>query len=184
MEKSLTAAGQRVLDAAGELFYREGIHAVGVALVAERAGVTKKTLYDCFGSKDALVTRYLRARHERWWAHLEQRLATASSPLTLFDAYLDHPALATARGCAFLNAAGELPPGHPGLAVVREHKAAVRHRLGELVAEARPDAVPAETEEVADLLWLVLEGAVAHLGLDGDAAMTRARRIARVHLGG
>jgi AcrR family transcriptional regulator len=51
----MTPAGQRVLDVASRLFYRGGINAVGVALIAETAGVTKKTLYDCFGSKQKLV---------------------------------------------------------------------------------------------------------------------------------
>ncbi|SDS22609.1 TetR/AcrR family transcriptional regulator [Actinopolymorpha singaporensis] len=64
--RELTPAGRRILDAASALFYDQGIHAVGVDAVARAAGVTKKTLYDCFGSKDVLVACYLRARDERW----------------------------------------------------------------------------------------------------------------------
>lgn len=179
-EPPLTRAGARVLDVAGELFYREGINSVGVARVAEVAGVTKKTLYDCFGSKDALVTRYLRHRDAMWWQHLEQRLETASAPraLALFDAYLDHPGLDTGRGCAFLNAAAELPPGHPGLGVIRRHKAAVRQRLVDLVAETATDPTLAET------LFLVLEGATAQLALGDDTHVAAARRLAVAHLDG
>src|SRR5918994_1513929 len=62
----LTPAGERLLDAAAELFYRRGIRAVGVDLIADVAGTTKKTLYDRFGSKDALVALYLRRRAQRW----------------------------------------------------------------------------------------------------------------------
>ena len=53
---ALTEAGTRLLEAASELFYDRGVRAVGVDLIAETAGTTKKTLYDRFGSKDALVT--------------------------------------------------------------------------------------------------------------------------------
>ena len=69
-DPALTPAGERLLDAASELFYRRGIRAVGVDLVAETAGTTKKTLYDRFGSKDELVALYLRRRARRWQAFL------------------------------------------------------------------------------------------------------------------
>ena len=177
----LTPAGERILSVAGELFYRQGLHAVGVALIAQTAGVTKKTLYDCFGSKDALVVRYLQRRHQRWWDDLEQRLAAADPPraLTLFDAYTEHPDLDTDRGCAFLNAAVELPPGHPGLDVVREHKSTVRRRLDDLVAEARPGH---DTAEISEALFLCLEGATSQLLLGDRAPLSAARHHARAHL--
>ena len=179
-EPPLTRAGARLLDVAGELFYREGINTVGVARVAEVAGVTKKTLYDCFGSKDALVTRYLQQRHRRWWNHLEHRLRTATAPraLALFDAYFDHPELNTSRGCAFLNAAAELPPDHPALDVIRHHKTAVRQRLADLVAETTTDPTLAET------LFLALEGATAQLALDDHDHTAAARQLAAAHLDG
>ncbi|GAA3366506.1 hypothetical protein GCM10017744_073820 [Streptomyces antimycoticus] len=66
----LTPAARRILDTAAELFYGQGINAVGVDLIAKRSGVTKKTLYDRFGSKEALVAAYLRERDERWRAWL------------------------------------------------------------------------------------------------------------------
>ena len=71
---ALTPAGQRLLDAASDLFYDRGIRAVGVDLIAETAGTTKKTLYDRFGSKDALVALYLRRRALRWQEFLTGRL--------------------------------------------------------------------------------------------------------------
>lgn len=183
-DRPLTPAGRRILDAASALFYRDGIHPVGVALVAGTAGVTKKTLYDCFGSKDALVVHYLRNRHRRWWEHLERRLAetSGSGALTLFDAYLDHPELDTDRGCAFLNAAAELRADHPGLDVIREHKRVIHERLGELVAQAHPDAAPRDVDDVSETVYLMLEGAVAHLGLRDGTRVGAARRLAESHL--
>ncbi|WP_414944350.1 TetR/AcrR family transcriptional regulator [Amycolatopsis sp. cmx-11-32] len=179
----LTPAGERVLSAASTLFYRDGLTAVGVAAIAEAAGVTKKTLYACFGSKTDLTVAYLRSRHDVWWAYLEQRLAEADAPraLTVFDAYVEHPKLGSDRGCAFLNAAAELPAGHPGLDVIRRHKAAVRAKFTELLREDVPGA--ADPERLAEQLFLLLEGAVAHTGIDGDAhRVTLAREIAEILL--
>lgn len=178
VRSDLTSGGRRVLDAGAALFYREGINAVGVAAIAERAGVTKKTLYDCFGSKAHLVAAYLRDRHETWWAHLEAHLAAAEPPktLALFDAYLNHPRLDTSNGCAFLNAAAELPPDHPGVAVIVEHKEAVRRRLAELLVVDAPKADP---EALAEHIFLLLEGAIAHVGVNhSHRHAEHARRIA------
>jgi AcrR family transcriptional regulator len=91
-KSTLTPAAERILDVAGRLFYANGIHAVGVELIAGQAGVTKKTLYDRFGSKDELVTRYLRRRHERWCRHVlavverNPRTPLAKQLLLVFDA--------------------------------------------------------------------------------------------------
>src|SRR6476659_2096112 len=72
---ALTEAGSRLLEAASDLFYDRGVRAVGVDLIAETAGTTKKTLYDRFGSKDALVALYLLRRAHRWREYLLARLA-------------------------------------------------------------------------------------------------------------
>lgn len=164
----LTPGARRILDVAGELFYRRGIHAVGVDVIAAESGITKRTLYDRFGSKDKLVATYLRDRHHRWWGRMEQRLdAEPSSPvLAVFDSYFAD-AEPSNRGCAFLNAAGELPFGHPGYEVVRAHKQAVRQRIAALLRAHHP-ALYAEADGVADEIFLLLEGAIAHRGIDSD----------------
>ncbi|UXI81004.1 TetR/AcrR family transcriptional regulator, partial [Streptomyces vinaceusdrappus] len=69
----MTPGARRVLEAAERLFYEHGIHAVGVDLIAAEAGVTKKTLYDRFGSKEQIVVEYLAGRDERWRALLAGR---------------------------------------------------------------------------------------------------------------
>lgn len=74
---AMTGAGTRLLDAASDLFYLRGVRAVGVDLIAETAGTTKKTLYDRFGSKDALVALYLLRRAHRWRGHLLAHLTAA-----------------------------------------------------------------------------------------------------------
>lgn len=171
----LTPGAARLLGVASELFYEDGIHAVGVDTIAAESGVTKRTLYDRFGSKDNLVAAYLQARHAAWWARVEERLAEAPAPrvLAVFDAY-ELDAEPSHRGCAFLNAAGELPAEHPGYRVVRAHKQAVRRLLANLLREDHPWIEDPET--VADHVFLLLEGAVAHRGVDGDDHLQTAAR--------
>ncbi len=156
----LTEAGERLLAAATELFYRHGIRAVGVDLVAERAGTTKKTLYDRFGSKDALVALYLRRRARMWQGflatHLESRPAGTPPALAVFDA-LGAWLAGQDRGCAFVNAYAEIGgTDHPGVAVVRAEKAWMRRRF---VGLARDAGVVAPAEEVGAWLHLLYEGA-------------------------
>lgn len=176
----LTPGARRVLDAASTLFYQHGIHAVGVEAIAAEAGVTKSTLYDRFESKDNLVVAYLHQRHESWWARLEQRIADAEHPrvLAMFDAYAEE-LLPAQRGCAFLNAAGELPADHPAFAVIREHKRSVKTRLLTLLNAELPEIENAEA--LAEHLFLLLEGAVAHRGIEGSppSLAKQARRIAQ-----
>lgn len=173
----LTPGARRILETASDLFYRHGIHAVGVDRIAAESGVTKRTLYDRFGSKDTLVATYLAARHEAWWTRLQERLdqAECSRVLVVFDAYSDE-SFTTQRGCAFLNALAELEAGDPAHPVVRAHKAAVRRLLVEVVRDEVPGA---DAEATADHLFLLLEGAVAHRGIDADGRLSRtARRVA------
>ena len=175
-DQKLTAGALKILAAASELFYEHGITAVGVDTIAAHSGVTKRTLYDRFGSKDALVVAYLRRRHEDWWSRWETRLTDAPQPraLTAFDSYAED-ARPAGRGCAFLNAAAELPASHPGFAVIRDHKQRVRARVEELIAE-EGRGTPAET---AEHVFLLLEGAIAHQGIDGSGSrLATARQLA------
>ncbi|WP_037063084.1 TetR/AcrR family transcriptional regulator [Pseudonocardia acaciae] len=173
-----TAAGRRLLESASALFYRDGITAVGVAGIADAAGVTKKTLYDCYGSKANLVAAYLTHRHETWWAYLQHRLADAPAPrvLAVVDAYLEHPRLDLDRGCGFQRGAAELPEGHPGLAVIRDHKAAVRTEIARLLADDLPEA--RDVDRLAEHVYLLLEGAAFQRGIDGHPqALHRTRGL-------
>ncbi|WP_193107291.1 TetR/AcrR family transcriptional regulator [Brachybacterium sp. FME24] len=171
----LTPGARRILEVASELFYRHGIHAVGVDAIAATSGITKRTLYDRFGSKDRLVAAYLQARHQLWWNRMEHRVSTASqSPvLALFDSYIEDSE-STERGCAFLNAAAELPDDHPGYRVIQAHKRAVLDRLVELL-----DSDPSEFRDAGSTareVYLLMEGAVAHRGIDGDDRLFRSAR--------
>ena len=124
---TLTPGARRILDVASELFYAHGIHAVGVDTIAAESGVTKRTLYDRFGSKDVLVATYLRERDERWRARVSTAVEAESEPvrrvLAPFAVLADWVGEGTSRGCAFVNAFAELDePDHPGRTVIAEEK--------------------------------------------------------------
>ncbi|MGW6458350.1 TetR/AcrR family transcriptional regulator [Streptomyces sp. NPDC055078] len=178
---TMTPGAHRVLEAASRLFYERGIHAVGVDLIAAEAGVTKKTLYDRFGSKEQLVVEYLAARDERWRAFLAERLeaagpAAGARVLAVFNASRDWAAEHSARGCSMVNAHAEISdPGHPAYAVITGQKAWMLALLTDLAGD----------ESLGRTLMLLHEGAlVAHgLGIFPDALGT-AREQARSLLGG
>lgn len=178
----LTPAARRILDTASTLFYDRGITAVGVDLIAKEAGVTKKTLYDRFGSKDTLVAAYLRARDGRWRAWLTAWVEEHGGPdprdraLATYDALGEWMRRENPRGCGFVNAAAELPdPAHPGRQVITDQKRWLRGFLRELCVATgtpHPDAAAAE-------LSLLHEGAtvLGGLGIVTDPATT-ARTLA------
>lgn len=173
----LTPGAQRILDVGSALFYEKGIHAVGVDTIASESGVTKPVLYTNFGSKDGLVVAYLTNRHRWWWGLLEEEVARAPSPraLAVFDVYAaDHGN--SHRGCAFLNAAAELPADHPAHGVIRYHKHAVYELLEELVGEDVPDDV--DHHVLANHLFLLAEGAFAHRPVYGTDLLVQARGMA------
>lgn len=151
----------RILQAAGDLFYRHGIRAVGVDSIAEAAGTNKMTLYRHFPSKDELVAAYLRDLAEQAKAAWDARDAKhAGEPRAQLRAWLEdmaaHIANAEDRGCALANAAVELPDvDHPARPVIEEIKTGQRARLAKLCDAA----ALADPEFLADELFLLIEGA-------------------------
>ncbi len=146
--KPLTAAGRRVLAAAADLFYTRGITAVGVDLVAERSGVTKRTLYNQFGSKDHLVAAYLEERERRWRSLVLTTIEACDSPVGAVTAPFDALRtwnLTNPRGCAFINALAELPdPAHPAHLIAANQKLWLLDLFGALATRAScrsPDAL-------------------------------------------
>jgi AcrR family transcriptional regulator len=162
----------RILAVARELFYRDGIRAVGVDAIAEAAGTNKMTLYRHFASKDELVADYLRecARlAEAAWDRLEAEhhgdaLAQLRAWITRIAERL---ANADERGCPLVNAAVELPEKtHPARRVIEEFKTA-EHAW--LVRLCRASGLR-DSDLLADELYLLLEGArvtAQSVGRDG-----------------
>jgi AcrR family transcriptional regulator len=174
----LTPGARRVLDAASRLFYEQGIHAVGVDTIAAEAGVTKKTLYDRFGSKEALVVSYLQHRDQRWREHIAAHLALVPEPgidrvLAVFDATILWVPDNDRKGCSAINARAEMgdgSDGNPALPEVVRQKAwmfelfvALCREAG--VVEGDGDGGDGRGDGTARLLMLLHEGALVTLGM-------------------
>jgi AcrR family transcriptional regulator len=138
---TLVSARERILGTASELFYREGVRAIGVDTVVEQSGVSKTSLYRLFDSKDALIAAFA-AEKDRlfwaWWDRIEEQHAT--DPRALLEALLSEIARrighSAYRGCPFLNLATEFPDdNHPGRVVARGNKEEMRARLVTIVAK-------------------------------------------------
>ncbi len=119
----------RILDAANRLFYGEGIRSVSVDAVADKAGITKRTLYYHFKSKDELITAYLESRDQpnlvllaKWFDEADGSLADKVEAIfTNLARSARHPKW---KGCGFLRTAAELAdmPGHPAVKAGAAHK--------------------------------------------------------------
>ena len=166
----LTPGARRVLDAASALFYERGIHAVGVDTIAEAAGVTKKTLYDRFGSKEALVVAYLQHRDARWREHLTSHLARVTTPgtnrvLAVFDAATSWSGENGPKGCSAINARAEIGDGHDGHPVFPEI-ARQKVWLLDLFTELCGEAATADPVAAAQRMMLLYEGAIVTVGME------------------
>ncbi|MGP3998763.1 TetR/AcrR family transcriptional regulator [Streptomyces sp. 8N706] len=181
----MTPAALRVLEAAARLFYERGIHAVGVDLIAAEAGVTKKTLYDRFGSKEQIVVEYLADRDERWRAFLAQRLdaaepAPAARVLAVFDASRTWSAENGSKGCSMVNAHAEISePSHPAYSVITGQKQWMLDLFTHLAGDIAPDGAV----HLGRTLMLLHEGALVAHGLNIFAdPITHAREQAKALL--
>jgi AcrR family transcriptional regulator len=169
-------AVDRIRETAHDLFYREGIRAVGVDEIVNRAGVTKPSLYRSFPSKDELAAAYLRDYDLAFWQRFDQGLgAHPKDPRAQLRAYLEslskRATQAGYRGCGLTNAAVEYPqPGHPARKVAEANKRALRKRLASLAAQMGAT----DPELLGDGLLLLIEGAFASGQLFGKGGPARA----------
>jgi len=129
MSRSSSGTRGRILDAANKLFYRDGIRAVSVDAVADTAGVTKRTLYYHFRSKDDLVAAYLASRDQPNLALFKRWFEEAPGDLPARIGSIFHHLARSARhpkwrGCGFLRTSVELAnlPGHPAIKIGAAHK--------------------------------------------------------------
>ncbi|KZB79801.1 TetR/AcrR family transcriptional regulator [Amycolatopsis regifaucium] len=157
-----TRARERLLSTAEELFYAEGIRAVGIDRILDESGVGKASLYRHFPSKEALVEAVLRERDRTWRQWLSDavdgyRLDPADRVLAVFDALYERFSRKDFRGCAFINTMVETAdPSSPVHAVAAEHKVALTGYLAGLLA----DAGRAGAAELAEQLVLVVDGSI------------------------
>jgi AcrR family transcriptional regulator len=173
--KGETSARERILATASELFYREGIRAIGVDTVVEQCGVSKTSLYRLFDSKDALITAFAEERDQlfwAWWTRIEEQHATDARALleALLAGIAQRIGRPGYRGCPFLNLAAEFPDDkHPARAVAQRNKEELRSRLATIVAKLGVS----DPNRTASQIALLINGAYA-TGMIVDPAELRA----------
>jgi AcrR family transcriptional regulator len=173
-------AKERIIDAAYELFSRQGTRSVGVDAIIERSGVAKMTLYRHFRSKQDLVIAFLQRREERWtkdWLEREVR-ARAADPkgrllavFDLFDGWFQQPDF---EGCPFINVLLEYELGNKIRVAASEHLAQIRAFLMGLAIEAGM----IDAKAFVDVWHMLMKGSVIAAGGGNRDAAKEARRAA------
>ena len=175
---------ERILEVAGELFYREGVQAVGVDAIIAKADVARMSFYRHFQSKERLVIACVERRDEHIRAWFETQVARLAPdaldrPLAVFDALARRMSAERYRGCGFLNTMAEMPDRADAA-----HRAAATHktRFREYFARLLREAEFGE-QHATDLMQL-FDGAVVTAVREGtNAPALRAKRIAAMLLG-
>jgi AcrR family transcriptional regulator len=188
------SARERLLDAANELFYAEGVQTVGIDRIIERAGVAKASLYNLFGSKEELVAAYLASRHDRTTSRLIEAIDKVDDPrqkiLAVFDAQAQQYQQPDFNGCAFIAASTEARSGGLVEHAADDFRTWIRTMFTNLAEQAgAPDPV-----SLGRQLHLIYDGAGLAARMDHhdaeiaasvgeavlallDAALTRTRRM-------
>jgi AcrR family transcriptional regulator len=169
------SARERLLAAANELFYNEGVHTVGIDRVIEQAGVAKASLYNTFGSKDELVRAYLETRHTSVTQRIMQAVDRYDTPRERLGELFAQPDY---RGCAFARASAESHPGDPAERAAEGYRRWVRDLLTELAAQA---GVP-DPDILARQLHLLYDGSGQSARMDHDPGAATAARAAAADL--
>jgi AcrR family transcriptional regulator len=177
------SARERLLAAADELFYEEGIHTVGIDRIIEKAGVAKATLYSTFGSKEELIRGYLLGRLASRQERITRALNGLETPreklLGIFDVLGDLCAEPDFHGCAFMNAAAESPSGGAVEQVCDQSRAWTNSLFLELTRAFGA----AQPEQLTRQLRLLYDGAIMSARMDRDtgaAATARATAAALI----
>jgi AcrR family transcriptional regulator len=176
MDSKQPSARDRILKAAAHLFYLEGIRSVSVDAVAERAGVTKKTIYYHFSSKDELIAEYLALRDQPNLKAFAKWLGDADGALpdriaVFFERLAEACSHPKWKGCGFLRTTAELAnlPGHPARKIGASHKKKVEVWLA---AEFR--SAGARTPDVlARQVAVLIDGAFSAMLVHGDVDYAR-----------
>jgi AcrR family transcriptional regulator len=173
---------ERLLQAASELFYAEGIQSVGIDRVIERAGVAKASLYSTFGSKEQLVGAYLDARHTQVLGRLRTAVDAREDPveriLAVFDAQAQLFRTPNYHGCAFIAATAEAPAGGRIDEAAESYRRDIRALFTELATAAgAPDPML-----LASQLQLIYDGGGLAAKMDRDAAIAAPARAAAAAL--
>jgi AcrR family transcriptional regulator len=173
-----SSARERLLSAANELFYAEGVQTVGIDRIIAQAGVAKASLYSLFGSKEGLVRAYLAARHDGTTDRLTAAIARQRSPRgrlpSVFDAQGELFAQPGFRGCAIVAASAEAPRGGLVEQAAADYRAWVRALFTDLAEQSGAS----DPVELARKLQLLYDGAGFAARMDRDPSIALSARAA------
>jgi AcrR family transcriptional regulator len=178
-------ARERVLEVAEDLFYREGVRAVGIDTIVARSGVAKMSLYRNFTSKDDLIVAYLEERNRRFFAWWDRSVGPEDADprarlRRLVKATVEKVRQPGYRGCPFLNTSAEFPDAeHPARAVIAAHRREVRERILPICRRWNPR----RSEALATQLIVLMDGIYASAGVltDAEAAAIAEAADALIH---
>ncbi len=167
---------ERILETADRLFYSQGIRAIGVDTIAAEIGISKRTLYNHFPSKDALIVAYLERRNVQTPPSERE---SADLILRSFDRLERNFGTREFRGCPFVNAVAELGAGeHAAKAVALAFKQGRQAWFRDLLVKL---GLPAP-DLLATQLAILVDGAIATHLVRGDPEMARAAKAAAITL--
>ncbi|WP_329113460.1 TetR/AcrR family transcriptional regulator [Streptomyces sp. NBC_01465] len=177
-----SSARERLLAAANELFYAEGVQSVGIDRVIEHAGVAKASLYNTFGNKEQLIRAYLDTRHAGTADRITRAVAERDTPreqmLAVFESQgrqFDRPDF---HGCAFIRAGAEAGPG----GLVQEAADTFRAWMRELFTRLATEAGAADPEALGHQLQLLYDGAGISALMDHDSTVAATSHAAATAL--
>lgn len=172
------SARERILTTATELFYKHGIHRVGIDLVIAESGVAKMSLYRQFGSKEELVLAFLDRINTEWFTWLKGRVSpkrVAQRPLAVFDALGEWFVTPTFRGCPFVSTSAEFrDPNDPVHQAAWKFKKGLRDYFQALLREAGR----ADHASLADSFLLLADGAIIRAAMEGKPDSAKVARRA------
>lgn len=169
------SARERLIEIAIELFYQEGIRAIGIDTVVARSGVSKSSLYRTFASKDELIAAFAEEQNRRFWRWwdktIERHVGEPRQQIeALFEGVAGQIANPRFRGCPFINLATEFPDRqHPGTTIACTNKREVCKRLRVLAH----DLGARDPRQLGDQLALLIDGAYGHAVTLGPAGLRR-----------
>jgi AcrR family transcriptional regulator len=176
------SARERLLTAANELFYAEGVRSVGIDRIIEHAGVAKASLYNTFGGKEQLVQAYLERRHENISARITRAVDSYDAPrdrlLAVFEAQSATFGDPDYHGCAFISASAEAVPG----GLVEQASDNYRGWLRGLFTRLAEQAGAADPEALGRQLQFIYDGATIAVRMDHNVAAGETSRAMAIAL--
>lgn len=179
-KRSKQSASERILSVAEELFYNEGIQSVGIDRIVKESEVAMNTMYKHYASKDKLIESYLKNRDSKWMNWINGFINEENEPinkiLSIFDALGQWFSEDNYRGCAFINASGEIGATKPYVSEIsKAHKENLYNEILQILITTKIK----QSEKIAKQIMILIEGAIvqAYINDEKDAA-TNAKEIA------